>query len=366
MNDLRRVLGEHVDRGAIPGAVALVAKGDDIEVAAAGESMARDSIFRIASLTKPIMAAAVMVLVDEGRLALSDPVARWLPELGSPVVVRTPESPIDDVVPASRPITVLDLLTSHSGHGFPSEMSLPAVQPLFSELKQGPPQPQLVPAPDDWMAALSRIPLLHHPGSEWLYNTSSDIQGVLVSRVANCPLPEFLEERLFEPLGMVDTAFAVPAAKRERLTSYYSAGELVDGQDGQWNRLPAFASGAGGLVSTADDLHRFARVLASDEHQLLSAESIRLMLTDHTTAAQRAASKPFLDGQGWGFGGGIDVAVIDPWNVPGRYGWVGGTGTAAHVVPSTGMVTILLSQVEVSSPAPIALMRDFWAHAARR
>ncbi|SDN02428.1 serine hydrolase domain-containing protein [Allokutzneria albata] len=373
MSDLRGVLGEHVDNGSVPGAVALVARGGEAEVSAVGGSMARDSIFRIASLTKPITAAAVMVLVDDGRLALDDPVARWLPELGSPVVVRTPASPIDDVVPANRPITVFDLLTSRSGHGFPSDFSLPAIQPLFSELRQGPPQPHVVPAPDDWMAALSRIPLLHQPGKTWLYNTSSDIQGVLVSRVANRPLPEFLAERLFDPLGMVDTGFAVPAAKRERLTSLYGTGEngfeLVDGQNGQWGSLPAFASGAGGLVSTADDWYRFARMLlaegAVDGRQLLSAESVRLMTTDHTTAAQREASALFLEGQGWGFGGSVDVAAIDPWNVPGRYGWVGGTGTAAHIVPSTGTVTILLSQLQMSGPTPPTLMRDFWTYAAQ-
>ncbi|WP_377852849.1 serine hydrolase domain-containing protein [Allokutzneria oryzae] len=162
MSDLQVVLGRHVGSGAVPGAVALVASNDEVEVAAVGASMAGDSIFRIASLTKPIT-AAVMLLVDDGRLALNDPVARWLPELASPVVVRTPESPIDDVVPAGRPITVLDLLTSHSGHGFPSDFSLPAVQPLFGDLRQGPPQPQLVPAPDDW----SPVPRTARCRSSW-------------------------------------------------------------------------------------------------------------------------------------------------------------------------------------------------------
>ena len=126
--------------------------------------MARDSIFRIASITKPITAAAVMMLVEDGRIALDDPVGQWLPELASPMVVRTPAGPVDDVVPAARPITVADLLTFRAGYGFPSDFSLPAVGLLFSELKQGPPQPQLVAAPDEWMATLSRIPLLHQPG----------------------------------------------------------------------------------------------------------------------------------------------------------------------------------------------------------
>src|SRR6516162_2673517 len=171
MSDLRGILQTHVSSGSVPGAVALVAHGDQVEVQAAGAAdvdgtspMTRDSIFRIASITKPITAAAALMLAEDGRIALDDPVGRWLPELASPVVVRTPASPVDDVVPAVRPITVVDLLTFRAGYGFPSDFSLPAVGLLFSELRQGPPQPQQVAAPDEWMAALSRIPLLYQPG----------------------------------------------------------------------------------------------------------------------------------------------------------------------------------------------------------
>ncbi|GAA4587661.1 serine hydrolase [Planotetraspora phitsanulokensis] len=360
--------------------VGLVARGDRVEVAAVGHAdadggspMVRDSIFRVASITKPIIAAAVMMLVEDGRIALDDPVGHWLPELAAPSVVRTPKSTVDDVVPAVRPITVRDLLTFRAGYGFPSDFSLPAVGLLFSELKQGPPQPQHVAAPDEWMAALSRIPLLYQPGDAWLYNTCSDIQGVLIARVSGRPLPEFLAERLFEPLGMVDTGFEVPAAKLGRFTGYYRtdpAGglELVDAPDGQWSRPPLFPSGAGGLVSTADDWYSFARMLLAEGsaggRSLLSPASVRQMTADHLTASQRDASVLFLEGQGWGFGGSVDIEEIDPWNTPGRYGWVGGTGTAAHVIPSTGQVTVLLSQREAAGPTPPALMRDFWRYAA--
>jgi CubicO group peptidase (beta-lactamase class C family) len=380
MTTLSDVLQAHVGNGSAPGAVGLVARGERVEVQAVGcvdvegtAPMTRDSIFRIASITKPITAAAVMMLVDEGRIALQDSVEHWLPELASPTVVRTPASAVDDVVPAARPITVFDLLTFRAGYGFPSDFSLPAIGALFSELKQGPPQPQLVAPPDEWMATLSRIPLLHQPGEAWLYNTCSDILGVLVARVSGRPFAEFLTEQLFEPLGMVDTGFEVPQSKLGRFTSYYRtdpAGglELVDGPDGQWRSMPAFPSGGGGLVSTVDDWYTFGRMLLADGifdgHRLLSAESVRQMTTDHVTQSQRDASVLFLEGQGWGFGGSVDVADIDPWNVPGRYGWVGGTGTAAHIDPSSGSVTILLSQLELAGPTPPAAMRDLWRYAA--
>ena len=158
---LTELLDRHVRTGRLAGAVAAVASGDDLDVAVVGARsldgppMTRDTIFRIASVGKPITAAATMALVDEGLLRLDDPVARWLPELASPMVVRTPESPVDDVVPARRAITVRDLLTFRSGHGFPADFSLPAVGLLVDALRQGPPAPQRGAAPDEWMRILA-------------------------------------------------------------------------------------------------------------------------------------------------------------------------------------------------------------------
>ena len=378
MNALARMLDEQLPETGEPGAVALMARGDDVEVAAVGDAdvdgttpMSRDSIFRIASMSKPITATAVMMLVDDGRLALEDPVAPWLPELALPKVVRMPASEIDDVVAVARPITVFDLLTSRSGHGFPADFSLPAVAPLFSELEQGPPNPGQESSPDEWMAKLARIPLLCQPGEAWLYNTSSDIQGVLIARVTGQPFADFLAERLFDPLGMIDTGFFVPPDKLDRLVTYYQrteGGELEvgDAPDSQWSRPPAFASGSGGLVSTVDDWWAFARFLLADGtvdgRRLLSTPSLRAMTTDHLSASQREAGALFLEGQGWGFGGSVDIAPIDPWNVPGRYGWIGGAGTAGHIVPATDTVSILLTQVELSGPAAPPLMTAFWRH----
>jgi CubicO group peptidase (beta-lactamase class C family) len=379
MTDLHGLLEKYVSDGALPGAVGLVAGPGRTEVAAAGSAslggapMARDSIFRIASVTKPITAASVMMLVDDGQVALDDPVRQWLPELAEPVVVRTPASAVDDVVPAARPITVSDLLSSTAGYGFASDFTLPAVQRLFSVQKDGR-EPRSFLPPDEWMAELARIPLLYQPGEGWLYDTCSTLQGVLVARVSGQPLPDFMAERVFEPLDMASSGFDVPAGQRHRFTSSYRAGpggglELADGPDGQWSSPPPFPLGNGGLVGTADDWLAFGRMLLSggvsaSGRRLLSADSVRLMTTDHTTAAQREIGALFLEGQGWGFGGSVDVAAVDPWNVPGRYGWVGGTGTSAHITPSTATVAVLFTQVAADSPVPPDWMRDFWRYVA--
>ena len=379
MAGLSDILGRHVRSGALPGAVGLVVRGDRAEVAAVGSAslggtpMTRESIFRIASVTKPITAAALMMLVEDGRIALDSPVDEWLPELAKPSVVRTPASEVGDVVPAARPITVFDLLTSRAGYGFASDFTLPAVQRLFSVQKDGR-EVQSFPAPDVWMAELAQIPLLYQPGEGWLYDTCSTVQGVLIARVSGQSLPEFMAERVFGPLGMTDSGFEVPAGKRGRFTSSYRTGpdgglELADGPDGQWSTMPAFPLGNGGLAATAGDWLAFAQMLlaggvTAGGRRLLSAGSVQLMTSDHTTAAQREIGALFLEGQGWGFGGSVDIAAIDPWNVPGRYGWVGGTGTSAHIVPSTGTVAILFTQVAADSPVAPEWMRDFWRYAA--
>ncbi|MGZ4319451.1 MAG: serine hydrolase domain-containing protein, partial [Gaiellaceae bacterium] len=305
MSDLRELLETYVHDGAVPGAVALVQRDGQVEVQAAGDA-ARESIFRIASLTKPITAAAAMLLVDEGRIALEDQIDEWLPELASPSVVRSPDAPIDDVVPAERSVTVLDLLTSRAGWGFPSDFSLPAVQPLLVAVQEGMREPHSVPPPEEWLAALAQIPMLCRPGEAWLYNTCSDILGVLVARVSGRSFSELRAERLFEPLGMSDTGFSIPAGKLERLASYYAqgpSGELspVEPPDRDWTKEPAFPSGAGGLLSTADDWRAFGLMLLAGGtlkgRRVLSEESVRAMTTNYLTDAQRAASTLFLEGQ---------------------------------------------------------------------
>jgi CubicO group peptidase (beta-lactamase class C family) len=347
MAGMQELLERVVAAGVVPGAAGLVARDGGVEIASAGD-VAPDSIVRIASITKPITAAAVMLLVDDGLVALGDPISRWLPELATPKVVRTPDSSLNDVVEATRPITVEDLLTFRAGWGFPSDFSLPAVVDLFQRV----PVFAAPEGPDEWLVTLASVPMLRQPGAAWLYNTCSDIQGVLVARVADRPLPDFLAERIFEPLGMRDTAFHVPADKLDRLPP-------LDGPiDADAVREPPiFPSGAGGLVSTLGDWHRFGEMLLSGGGGLLSAQSVEGMTTDHLTQAQRDASTLFLEGAGWGYGGSVGPGA--------RYGWVGGTGTTAHVDPDLGAVGILFTQKQMTGPTPTPLMREFWAYAFR-
>lgn len=319
---LQAVLEAH--RETVPTAVALIARGDDVEFAAIGEDT-RESVIPIASITKPIVSAAAMLLVEDGTIALGDPIATWLPELAHPVVVRTPNSSIDDVVPASDPITVEHLLASRSGWGFTADFSLPATAKLFEEAHlHGRPD---LPAPGDWLKKLAEVPLLHQPGDGWTYNASYDVLGVLLHRVTGS-LPDFLAQRLYAPAGMTNTSF------------------LSD----------VFPSGAGGLQSTVDDLLAFNRFL-------VSSGLLPKLAVEVTNAQEREEGKIFLEGQGWGFGGTVDIAEIDPWNVRGRYGWVGGSGTAAHIVPSQNLITVLLTRTAMTSPTTPDHMRDFWRSA---
>lgn len=359
MGRLQDLLEEQYAAGRVPGAVALVRRGGETEVAWVGErsvggaAMTRDSLFRIASITKPVVAAATMVLVERGVLGVDESVARLLPELAEPKVLRAVGGPVDDVVPGERAITVRDLLTLRGGHGFPADFGAPVVQLLTERLCQGPQRPGAMPSPDEWMARLREVPLLHQPGEGWTYNTGSEILGVLLARAAGTTLGELLTETVLEPLAMTDTSFWT--GEVDRMTSLYQRGddgfELVDPPEGQWASPPRFESGAGGLVSTVDDWCAFGRMLLGggthDGRQVLTPESVRLMTTSHV---EGEPDNPFLDGQGWGFGGGVDVRRRDPWNVPGRYGWVGGTGTAGYVIPSTETVVVWLSQVELNGP----------------
>ncbi|WP_433216117.1 serine hydrolase domain-containing protein [Dactylosporangium sp. CS-047395] len=366
-----------VGSAVLPGAVAVVDRGGRTEVAAVGSAvlpgaaMTPDSIFRIASATKPITAATLLTLVDDGAVQLDAPARQWLPELAAPMVARTPDTL--DLVPATRPITVHDLLNSTTGWGFPSDFELPAVQALFPVQPDGR-RVRAFPPRDEWLRRLAGVPMLHQPGQAWLYDTSSTLQGALIERVTGRTLGEVMAERFFGPLGMRDAAFHVPAASLDRFTACYQLGsaglELYDAPAGDFAAPPAFELGNGGLVMTAGDWAAFGRMLlaggvAPDGRRLLSEASVRAMLTDQTTAEQRASGLLFFEeGQGWSFGGSVDLASSPLGLVPGRYGWVGGTGTSAFVTPSSDTVAVLFTQVAMAGPGTPAWMYDFWRYVA--
>jgi CubicO group peptidase (beta-lactamase class C family) len=377
------LMSGYVARGIVPGAVVLVAhRGetyvDVIGAVAPGSAMPlrRESIFRISSMTKPITAAAVMVLVDEGRLHLDDPVDRFLPELADRRVLRRLDGPLDDTVPASRPIAVRDLLTFTMGLGliFGPPDAYPIVGAMDAlRLGQGLPSPATPPAPDEWIRRLGTLPLVHQPGERWMYNTGADVAGVLVARASGQPFEAFLRERIFEPLGMPDTAFRVPQENQDRFVPSYltdpQTGALSlydDPSTGQWSRTPAFPSGAAGLVSTADDYAAFAEMLLHQGEgrgkRILSAESMRLMTRDQLTAAQKAASAftgGFFEHHSWGLGMAVKTGDDGTPRATGTFGWDGGMGTGYSSDPRNDLTTILMTQAAWVSPDPPAHFRDF-------
>jgi CubicO group peptidase (beta-lactamase class C family) len=379
------VMAGHVERGVVPGIVTLVSRRGEVHVDAIGtkafgdsDPVWRDTIFRIASVTKPIVAAAAMILVEECALRLDEPVDPWLPELADRRVLRAIDSPLDDTVPATRPITLRDLLTFRLGIG--AVMVFPPRYPIQEAMAQAgvAPGPTLpTHAPDELMKRFGSLPLVHQPGERWLYNSGSDILGVLISRVAGTSLEEFLRERIFVPLGMNDTSFGVPAAKLDRLASSYWTNfatgefEVFDGiDDSRWASPPVFESGAGGLVSTVDDLLAFGQMMLSEgrhgNQRILSRRSIELMTTDHITSEQKAVSgffPGFWDDHGWGFGVSIVTRRDDLAATPGRYGWDGGYGTSWYVDPEEELVGILMTQRVWDSPSPPGVLLDFWTSA---
>ena len=379
------VMADHVERSVVPGIVTLVSRRGEVHVDAIGtkafgdsDPMGRDTIFRVASVTKPIVAAAAMILVEECALHLDGPVDPWLPELADRRVLRTIGGPLDDTVPANRPISIRDLLTFRLGIG--AVMVFPPRYPIQQAMAEAgvAPGPTLpTHAPDELMKRFGSLPLVHQPGERWLYNSGSDILGVLISRVAGTSLEEFLRERIFVPLGMNDTSFSVPASELDRLASSYwtnfETGELevFDGvDDSRWASPPVFESGAGGLVSTVDDLLAFGQMmLEGGKHgnqRILSRPSVELMTTDHITAEQKAVSSffpDFWDSHGWGFGVSIVTRRTDIAATPGRYGWDGGYGTSWYVDPKEELVGILMTQRVWDSPSPPGVLLDFWTSA---
>jgi CubicO group peptidase (beta-lactamase class C family) len=376
------VMAGYVERGEVPGLVTLVSRRGEVHVdligtQAFGESapMRRDTIFRISSLTKPIIAVATMILLEECKLRLDEPVDALLPELAERRVLKRLDGPLDETIKASRPITVRDLLTFRMGFG--QIMGPPDAYPILKaaheqQLGMGPPSPSLLPPPDEWIHRLGQLPLMHQPGEQWMYNTGSDVLGVLIARASGQPLERFLRERIFEPLGMRDTGFSVPEASLDRfVTSYWkdpASGKLVvydPAGGGQWSHPPVFPSGAGGLVSTIDDYLAFSQMMLAlgrrGNERILSRLSIEIMTTDQLTPEQKAVSSlvpGFFDTHGWGFGVSVITRRDDIAAVPGRYGWDGATGTSWYCDPRENMITILMTPCFFAAPNPPNV--SFW------
>ncbi|UWP87167.1 serine hydrolase domain-containing protein [Dactylosporangium fulvum] len=366
MDELRRALATRVDDGELPGLVYAVATaGGAIRVDAigvkefgGGEPMRRETVFRIASVTKPMLAAVTMMLVEDGALALAEPVDRLLPELADRRVLRRPDGPLDDTEPAARPITVEDVLTFRMGHGILLDPAAdPPVNPPYPvvraaqelRLTLAEPDPRTPHGVDEWTKLFGTLPLLHQPGTHWTYNSSALVLGVLVARAAGRPLETVMRERLFGPLGMTKTGFSLPPELANGLPAYYLGGERQEvSRPDEWARPPAFPSGAGGLASTVDDVLTFGRfLLAGGVHngtRLLRAESVARMTTNHLTPEQIAGGGMLLGGHGWGYGTSVTVEP-DEVSPPGRYGWDGGYGTSWCNDPDSGRVCVLLTQV---------------------
>ncbi|MGW4897505.1 serine hydrolase domain-containing protein [Kitasatospora sp. NPDC004240] len=387
---LREVLERHVESGRIPGLVALVGRGEETHVEAigtmrhdGGAPMRRDTIFRMASTTKPVAVAATMVLLDECRLRLDDPVDPWLPELADRRVLRRSDGPLDDTVPARRPITVRDLLTSTCGLGLDTTAMGSPMMTAYFERKVYGEDGWMLPAvePDEWMRRLGTLPLMHQPGERWLYNVGDDVLGVLVARVTGRPFEAFLRERVLDPLGMKDTGFHVPAEKIDRLPPLYApdprTGEFTvsdPAEGGHHSRPPAFQSCGGGLDSTVDDYHAYFRMLLDHgmhgTERILSRPAVELMTTNRLTPEQTAALQAWARGVvhlshgqgqtgGWGFGMTVRTYRGDYAPV-GQFGWDGGAGTTAYADPRNRLVGILLTQTGMSTPDSARAIQDFW------
>jgi CubicO group peptidase (beta-lactamase class C family) len=385
---LHDVLAGHVESGKIPGLVALVGRGGQTHVETIGTTahdggapMRRDTIFRMASTSKPVSMAAAMILVDECKLRLDDLVQQWLPELADRQVLTRIDAPLDDTVPARRPITVRDVLTSTFGLGMDmTSLGTPIMGAIF---EQGltPDLPTPMPEPDEWMRRLGELPLMYQPGERWQYHISSDLLGVLVARVTGQSFETFLRERIFDPLGMDDTGFDVPADKIDRLPPLYApdpqSGEFNvwdPAQGGRHSKPPAFQGGGGGLVSTVDDYHAYFQMLLNHgmhgSERILSRPAVELMTTNRLTPEQQTARHAmavdnvhvsFGQGQHGGWGLGMAVRTYRGDYAPiGQFGWDGGAGTSTYADPTTQLTGILLTQVGMTVPDPARLIQDFW------
>jgi CubicO group peptidase (beta-lactamase class C family) len=296
-------------------------------------------------------------------------------------VLKRIDGPLDDTEPARRPITVRDLLTSTLGIGMDmTSVGTPIMAAVF-ERGLTPNLPEPMPEPDEWMRRLGELPLMYQPGQRWQYHLSHDLLCVLVARVTGQPFETFLRDRILDPLGMKDTGFHVPADKIDRLPTLYApdpqTGEFLvwdEPASGRWSQPPAFPSGAGGMVSTADDYHAYFRMLLNHgmhgNQRILSRPAVELMTNNCLTPEQQTARDAmarnnvhlsFGQGQhgGWGFGMAVRTYRGDYAPI-GQFGWDGGCGTAAYADPVNQLTGVVCTQIGTSNPDSMRLIHDFW------
>ncbi len=355
---IEKMLIDKVNRNELAGATCLVWHRDEVVLdaavgyrdIAARLPMERDSLFRIASMSKPVTSVLTMMMLEEGKLALDEPITRWLPEFSDMRVLAQPDGTLDQTVPAARGITVEDLLTHRSGLGYTFTLRETIAQ-AYDEMLGSPAEPTL--APDEWLDRLGSLPLIHQPGAQFEYGHSTDVLGFLLTRISGRTLGELLEERIFAPLGMVDTSFTCTFPGR--------AAHCYDLADGQPRDVTAlrlkpllYESGGGGLYSTASDYLKFARMLLGsgqcDGVRLLRSDSVALLTQNRLTPEQRAI--PMLGLPMWSaFGFGLGVSVLEDENHPlnfggrpGAFGWPGAFGTWWQADPDNDLIAIYLIQ----------------------
>jgi CubicO group peptidase (beta-lactamase class C family) len=377
---VRDVLERHVDEGLVPGAAAIIARHGEFHVDAVGvlafdgvgssTPMAGDTICRLASMTKPLVAACAMTLVEDNTLRLDDPIDALVPELANMTVLADPNGPLDDTVPAHRSITLRDLLTFRLGTGFveAETRSAPIADALNSVGRGENPGDPGPPPADVWIDRLGNVPLVFQPGERWMYETGADVTGVLIARATGMSFGDALRQRICEPLGMKDTAFSVAPENISRLATAYQrdgvTGDLVveDAPDGRWSRPAVFEEGGGGLVSTLNDYFAFASALLSGGthrgERILSRPSVTLMTSDHLTPTQRAlAWAPLQEDISWGFGMSVRTQRLHLGPAVGSYGW-SGYGNVWYNDPVEDMTTILMSQRR-DHPSRLTIRPDF-------
>lgn len=377
LTKLEADLQAHVAEGQPPGLAAYVGRGGEAHLfpagvmALGGPPVRRDTIFRLASMTKPITTVAAMMLIEEGKLRLDEPVERLAPELADRRVLKRMDGPLDDTVPARRPITLEDVLSYRLGWGIDFNWEAPFVKALNGLPGFGMPDPAWPGDDDAFLRELGRLPLQAQPGERWLYTLGSNLLGALVARVEGRPLDEVFRERILGPLGMIDTDFFVPAGKQDRLITGYvnNDGRLEPfGLNGAYGERPSFPAGDSGLVSTIEDYGRFARFMldgtAPDGRRLLKTETLKAMTTNRLTPEQMKGGELILGpGRGWGLGIGVQVTASPHGAPAGAYGWDGGFGTSWFNDPATGLIAILLTQRVFDSPDPPAAHKAFWQDA---